>query len=79
MKTVRVAFSEIEGRMLKELLDEAGIPAVLRPNQIAGELFSLPGEWGDLLVPDERAREAETLIAEYLASVKETETEDDRP
>jgi 8-oxo-dGTP pyrophosphatase MutT (NUDIX family) len=79
MKTVRVAFSEIEAQMLRELLEEAGIPVVLRPHLIAGQWFSLPGEWGDLLVPDESAREAETLIAEYLASVKENETEDDRP
>lgn len=79
MKTVRVASSEIEAQMLKELLEQVGIPVVLRPNQIAGELFSLPGEWGDLMVPDEHAREAETLIAEYVASVKENEPEDDRP
>jgi len=54
--------SEAEALLLKDLLEQEGIPVLLRSRQIPGygDLISrATGVWGDLLVPvefEERAR-----------------------
>lgn len=57
--------------MLKGLLEEAGIPVLVRSHLVPGYNTRIPPGWGDLLVPDERLREAKTLIADYLAAMRE--------
>ena len=59
--------------MLKGLLEDGGIPVLLRSHLVPGYNTRIPPGWGDLIVPDERLREAKTLIAEYLAAVSEGE------
>jgi 2-dehydro-3-deoxy-D-pentonate aldolase len=57
--------------MLQGILEEAGIPVLLRSRQIPGYgevLERATGVWGDLLVPDEREAEARTLVDAYLRS-----------
>jgi dihydrodipicolinate synthase/N-acetylneuraminate lyase len=57
--------------MLQGILEEAGIPVLLRSRQIPGYgtvLERATGVWGDLLVPDERETEARTLVDAYLLS-----------
>ena len=71
MKAAHTAATEVEAVMLKGLLEDAGIPVLLRSHLVPGYNARIPPGWGDLFVPDERLREAETLIAEYLAAVKE--------
>lgn len=73
MKTVHTAATEVEAVMLKGLLEDAGIPVLLRSHLVPGYNTRIPPGWGDLLVPDERQREAKTLIAEYLAAGSEGE------
>ncbi len=71
---IHTAFSEADATLVKGLLEGAGILVVLRCTQIPG-YATLLGEWGDVLVPEDRAREARQLIAGYLASQRE----EDRP
>jgi len=71
MKAVHTAATEVEAVMLQGLLEDAGIPVVLRSHLVPGYHTRIPPGWGDLLVPDDRAADAKALIAEYLASVME--------
>jgi len=71
MRTVHKAHDEAEALMLQGLLEEAGIPVVLRSRQIPGYgevVERATGVWGDLLVPDERETEARALVTGYLRS-----------
>ncbi len=75
MKTVHTAGDEAEALMLQGLLQQVGIPVMLRSHQIPGYaevVERATGVWGDLLVPDERAAEARALLAEYLASSRDS-------
>lgn len=60
--------------MLQGLLEEAGIPVVLRRMPVSGlpevAYPEVPADL-DLIVPDDRAAEARELITDYLASLKE--------
>lgn len=74
MKVVHTAGSEVEAVMIQGILESAGIPVALRPQQIPGYgevLESATGVWGDLLVPDEEEAEARELIADYLAALRD--------
>jgi len=71
VKAVHTAATEVEAIMLRGFLEGIGIPVVLRSHLVPGYGAPIPPGWGDLLVPDEHVAEAKTLIAEYLASVKE--------
>ena len=71
LKAVRTAFTEVEALILKGVLEGAGIPVLLRSNRIPGYEQNLLNEWGDLLVPEDRAAEAGELIAGYLAANQE--------
>jgi 2-dehydro-3-deoxy-D-pentonate aldolase len=71
MMIVHTAGDEVEALMLQGVLEQAGIPVVLRSRQVPGYadvVESATGMWGDLLVPDERAGDARTLIGDYLAA-----------
>ncbi len=71
MKKVHTAGDEVEALMLQGVLEQAGIPVALRSRQMPGygPVFEkATGVWGDLLVPDERADDARTLIRDYLAA-----------
>ncbi len=73
MKAVHTAGDEVEAVMLQGVLEEAGIPVLLRSRQIPGYgevLERATGVWGDLLVPDDRAAEARAIVAEYLSSAR---------
>jgi 2-dehydro-3-deoxy-D-pentonate aldolase len=71
MKSIHTAGDEVEALMLQGLLEQAGIPVVLRSRQVPGYgdvVEKATGVWGDLLVPDERAADARTLVRDYLAA-----------
>jgi 4-hydroxy-tetrahydrodipicolinate synthase len=71
MKNVHTAGDEVEALMLQGVLEQAGIPVVLRSRQVPGYgavVEKATGMWGDLLVPDERAADAGSLIHDYLAA-----------
>jgi dihydrodipicolinate synthase/N-acetylneuraminate lyase len=73
MKSVHTASDEVQALMLQGILEEAGIPVLLRSRQLPGYgevLERATGIWGDLLVPDDREAEARTLVVEYLASLR---------
>lgn len=73
MKSIHTAGDEVEALMLQGVLEEAGIPVLLRSRQIPGygELLErATGVWGDLLVPDARAAEARAIVAEYLSGAR---------
>jgi len=75
MISVHTAGDEVEALMLQGVLEQAGIPVVLRSRQVPGYadvVESATGVWGDLLVPGERAADARTLIREYLAAQPRT-------
>lgn len=74
MRKVHTAATEVEAVMLQGLLEEAGIPVLLRSHLVPGYGTPIPPGWGDLLVPDERLGDAKALIAEYLSAVR-----DERP
>jgi 4-hydroxy-tetrahydrodipicolinate synthase len=71
MKNIHTAGDEVEALMLQGLLEQAGIPVVLRSRQVPGYgdvVEKATGVWGDLLVPDERAADARALVRDYLAA-----------
>ncbi|MHB8730326.1 MAG: dihydrodipicolinate synthase family protein [bacterium] len=71
MKKIHTAGDEVEALMLQGVLEQAGIPVVLRSRQMPGYSVvfeKATGVWGDLLVPDERAGDARALIRDYLAA-----------
>jgi len=71
MTKVHTAGDEVEALMLQGALEQAGIPVVLRSRQVPGYgavVEKATGVWGDLLVPDERAADARTLIRDYLVA-----------
>lgn len=75
MTPVHTAATEVEALMLQGALEEAGIPVMLRSHRVPGYEQAIPPGWGDLLVPDHRAREARELVAAYLGA----QPADDRP
>lgn len=68
LKPVHTAFTEAEAAMVKGLLESAGIPVIVRPTRIPGGEVLLKNEWGDLLVPSDRAREAKEIITAYAGA-----------
>ncbi len=74
MTAVHTAATEVEALMLKGALEATGIPVMVRSHRIPGYEQAIPPGWGDLLVPDDRAREAREFVAAYLGAPLE-----DRP
>jgi 2-dehydro-3-deoxy-D-pentonate aldolase len=71
VRSIHTAGDEVEALMLQGILEQAGIPVVLRSRQVPGYgdvVEKATGVWGDLLVPDERAVEARALVRDYLAA-----------
>jgi 4-hydroxy-tetrahydrodipicolinate synthase len=82
MKKIHTAANEVEALMLQGLLEQAGIPVLLRSRQIPGYadvLKRATGVWGDLLVPDEQEAEARALVLGYLASRNPEANKGERP
>lgn len=76
MRVAHTAGTEVEAVLLKGILEEAGIPVMVRRRRIVAYELASPAldwsvAWGDLLVPDNREAEARDLVAGYLASLKE--------
>ena len=64
--------SELEGQIIEDLLQEAGIPAMVSPihdTAFDGIETSAKG-WGRVIVLVEDREAAEALIQEYLASLQ---------
>lgn len=68
------ATSEFEAMTIRDLLDAAGIRAMIRSRHVPG--YDVPtmvgdqaGIWGDILVMPEHEAEARQVIADYLASL----------
>jgi Putative prokaryotic signal transducing protein len=75
---VAVAFvrDEVEGEMLRGLLEGEGIPSMVRAHGISGRLLAEPllnpqGSSGSLLVRAEHAEEARALLGETLVEDEE--------
>jgi ABC-type Fe3+-hydroxamate transport system substrate-binding protein len=70
---VHTVDSDLEGQIIEDLLQEAGVPAMISPNRDAafdGYAESQKG-WGSVIVLAEDRDEAEKIIEEYLASLEE--------
>jgi len=64
--------SELEGQIFEDLLQEAGIPAMVSPyRDPAFDGYETSGKgWGRVIVLVEDREAAEKLIQEYLASLE---------
>lgn len=66
--------SESEALLVRQILEEAGIPVVVRSRQVPGYgevIRGASGVWGDILVPKAYETEAQQYVAEYLRALKE--------
>ncbi len=75
MKLVVVykAADEFSAITIKETLESQGISAMMRSAQIPwydNIMQRATGVWGEILVPEERKKEAERIIKEYLTTVE---------
>ena len=75
--------NEFTAQSLIDLLDQSGIPAMLRRNVIPGYEMTLPSAithgWGEILVRPEDLEQARELIAGFqgsLGELAETEPQD---
>jgi len=80
MKLVVVykAADEFSAITIKETLESQGISAMIRSTQIPwydNVMQRATGVWGEILVPEEREKEARKTIEEYLADLKERSKE----
>ncbi len=72
---VHEAASETEALLVQQILEDAGIPAIIRSRQIPGYaevIRRASGVWGDILVPAKQEVDARRYIDEYLAALHET-------
>ncbi len=68
---VHRASSEFEAHTIAGVLQDAGLRVMVRSRLVAGyDLPSIPGVWGEVLVPPEEEAEARRLIAEYLSALE---------
>jgi len=66
--------SEAEAALVQRILEDAGIPALVRSRQVPGYaevIRGASGIWGDVLVPAAYASPAQRYVAEYLQRMKE--------
>lgn len=80
MKLVVVykAPDEFSAITIKETLEGQGISAMIRSVQIPwydNVMQRATGVWGEILVAEERRKEAERIIKEYLLTLKEASEE----
>ncbi|NQT21499.1 MAG: DUF2007 domain-containing protein [Planctomycetes bacterium] len=62
--------SALEGQIIEDLLQEAGVPALIAPTRDAAfdGYEAVQKGWGRVIVLVEDKKEAERIIEEYLAS-----------
>lgn len=68
------AATEFEAMTIRDLLESAGVRAMIRSRQVPGYAVTTmvgdqAGIWADILVLPEQEAEARRVIAEYLASL----------
>jgi 4-hydroxy-tetrahydrodipicolinate synthase len=71
---VHEARSESEALLVQRILQDAGIPAVVRSRQVPGYAEVIRraiGVWGDVLVPVEHRTDARRYVDDYLRIMKE--------
>ncbi len=71
---VHQAASETEALLVQRILQDAGIPAMVRSRQVPGYAEVIRraiGVWGDVLVPAERRADAQRYVDDYLSAMKE--------
>ncbi len=72
--TVHQANSESEALLIQRILEDAGIPVVVRSRQVPGYgeiIRRAVGVWGDILVPKDFEEMAERYIEDHLHVMKE--------
>jgi len=72
--SVHQAASEAEALLVQQILQDAGIPAVVRSRQVPGYAEVIRraiGVWGDVLVPAERRTDAQRYVDDYLSAMRE--------
>ncbi|HXF81158.1 MAG TPA: dihydrodipicolinate synthase family protein, partial [bacterium] len=68
------ASSEAEAALVRRILEEAGIPVVVRSRQVPGYaevIRGASGVWGDVLVPAPQESAARRYVREHLRQMKE--------
>lgn len=68
------AASEPEAALVQRILEEAGIPVIVRSRQVPGYaevIRGASGIWGDVLVPAAHEAEARAHVAQYLRQMRE--------
>lgn len=62
------AINEVTANLVRGCLEDAGIPAVIRPRESSwfdGVFTMATGSWGEILVPGEDVERASAIIKEY--------------
>lgn len=70
---VHQAGSESEALLVQQILEEAGIPVIVRSRQVPGygeAIRRASGVWGDILVPKEHEQDAQRYVRDYLRAMK---------
>lgn len=68
---VFAATNEVTANLVKACLEDAGIPAVIRPRESSwfdGVFTTATGVWGEVLVPGEELERAAAIVKEYSES-----------
>lgn len=78
------ATTEFEAMTIRDLLESAGVRAMIRSRQVPGYavatmLGDQAGIWADILVLPEQESEARRVIADYLASLQSAGEENEPP
>lgn len=71
------AHSEAEAALVRQILVDAGIPAIVRSRQVPGYaevIQRASGVWGDVLVPKAEEAQARAYVLDYLRQMKEVQT-----
>ncbi|MDR7420667.1 MAG: DUF2007 domain-containing protein [Armatimonadota bacterium] len=69
--SVHKAADELEAEIIRGLLEQAGIDAMVRCRQVPGYgVPEWPGIWGEVLVRPADEDAAKQVIAEYLEAVR---------
>ena len=78
--SVHRATTELEAQIIHDLLEDAGIHAMVRSRLVPGyDIPVPPGVWGDVLVRPEDKAEATRLIEEYLDVIRSGSEEPPAP
>ena len=75
--TVHTAGSETEAALVRGILEEVGIPVIVRSRQVAGfgdVIEKASGVWADVLVPVAHEGAARQYVTQYLEQMREAGT-----